>query len=107
MTSCRDAIARTWPADLQAVAVLTMTSENGQEKPDRVSGRNYDGSVDYGCFQLNNKAHPGFFKNSNWANSVENAAYAYKIFKSRGNFSAWYAVCTPSRQAKKPGIWCK
>lgn len=107
MSACRQAIAQTWPDHLQAAAITTMTSENGKETPDRVGGKNADGSVDYGCFQVNSKAHPAFFKNSNWANAVENATYAYKIFQSRNDFSAWYAVCSPNREPKKPGIWCK
>ena len=85
-----------------------MTSENGLETVDRKSKINSDGSYDYGCFQVNNLAHPGFFKTQNWANATQNAAYAYTIYKNRNNFSAWYAVCEhKTLRPLKPGIWCK
>lgn len=83
-----------------------MSSENGTEAPARIGGLNYDGSRDYGCFQLNDKAHPGFFGTQDWRNPEANARYAYSIYKGRGNFSAWYAVCSPTRVPKYPGIWC-
>lgn len=85
-----------------------MASENGLESATRVSGLNYDGSRDYGCFQINNKAHAGFFAAQDWSDPDQNAGYAYShIFVGRGNFSAWYAVCSPAKVALKPGIWCK
>lgn len=86
-----------------------MSSENGTESPQRVSLQpNSDGSRDYGCFQLNNYAHRQFFATHDWSDADQNAAYAYShIFASRGNWSAWYAVCSPNRVALKSGIWCK
>lgn len=86
-----------------------MTSENGREDPTRQSARNFDGSYDWGCFQVNDKAH---FGTKGWTvfadikDPVKNAQIALKIYRGRGNWSAWYAVCTPSRQPKKPGIHC-
>jgi hypothetical protein len=105
-SSCRQAIAQTWPANLHGLAVLTMSKENGREDPARVSVANSDGSQDFGCFQINNSSHPTMLPNR-WSDPVQNAAYAYQhIFASRGNWSAWYAVCTPGRVPKYPGIWC-
>ena len=83
-----------------------MNQENGRETSDRIGAINSDGSRDFGCFQLNNQAHPQFFASQNWADPVANSKYAYSIFRARGNWSAWYAVCTPSRVPKHAGIWC-
>jgi hypothetical protein len=84
-----------------------MASENGAENPARVSGLNSDGSRDFGCFQINNFAHAGFFASSDWSDPLQSSTYAYQhIFAGRGNWSAWYAVCTPNRVPKYPGIWC-
>lgn len=69
-----------------------LTHENRQEKPDAVGAINYNGSRDYGCFQINDKAHPAFFASSDWRDPIANAHYAYKIYKGRGNWTAWYAV---------------
>lgn len=105
--SCREAIRRTWPANLQDLAILTMSSENKAENPARISGVNSDGSPDFGCFQINNFAHAGFFASSNWSDPLQSATYAYQhIFAGRGNWSAWYAVCTTNRVPKQPVIWC-
>jgi hypothetical protein len=82
-----------------------MSKENGTESPTRI-GVNTDRehSLDRGCMQVNNVWHPDF---TDWANPEANTAKGYSIFKSRGNWSAWYAVCTPNREPKYPGIWCK
>lgn len=93
--TCREAIAKTWPAPLQAGAIQILIHENGSERADRVSKPNYDGSLDMGCMQVNDKAH---FGTKGWTNKEDilnaefNTAYAYKIFQSR-HFRAWYAVC--------------
>lgn len=85
-----------------------MTSENGSERADRVSAKNYNGTYDYGCFQVNS-IHEKEWKTigASIFDPVVNSKMALVLFQRRGNFSAWYAVCTPKKVAKKPGIWCK
>lgn len=83
-----------------------MTMENGTENPQRISGLNYDGSRDYGCMQLNNFAHPKFFATSDWSSPEANTRQAWEIYRARGNWSAWYSVCTPQRVPKYPEIKC-
>ena len=92
--SCRAAIAQTWPAHLQSGAITVMTHENRAENPAAVGAVNQDEhrSQDFGCFQINNYWHKGFFANNDWRDPVANARYAYSIYQGRGNFTAWYAV---------------
>ena len=79
--------------------------------PGRISGTNYDGSRDFGCMMVNNKAHFGYDGWTNFDdifNSEFNVSYAYRIFQRSGNdFSPFYAVCTPSQVPKYPQVWCK
>lgn len=84
-----------------------MTSENGSERADRKSAKNFDGTYDYGCFQINSIHQKEWEALGSVYDPMVNARVALAIFSRRGNFSAWYAVCTPSRVPKKPGIWCK
>jgi Lysozyme like domain len=84
-----------------------MSQENGRETADRVGTINSDGSQDFGCFMVNDQAHPEFFATQNRANPVANSRYAYSIFLARRDWSAWYAVCTKNRVPTFPGIWCK
>jgi hypothetical protein len=83
-----------------------MSKENGLEAPNRVGAMNRDGTQDFGCFMLNNRYQAQFFASNNWADPVANSRHAFSIFQARGNWSAWYAVCTPNRVPKYPGIWC-
>lgn len=71
--------------------------ENRRENPQAVGAVNNNGSVDYGCFQINNAAHPAFFNTEDWSNPFSNATYAYQIYKDRKSidgvgWTAWYAV---------------
>ena len=97
--SCEDAIAKIWPAELQDVARLVSLKESslisdriGPLKANGTVGYNYDGSRDYGCFQINDKAHPQFFANGDWRDPYYNAQYALRLYQERGNWTAWYAV---------------
>ncbi len=97
--TCRDAIAREWPAELQSGAIVVMTHENGREDPTAVGRINPDtvGSQDFGCFQINNHWHYKFFEANDWRDPYANARYAYQIYRERqavnGNgWTAWYAV---------------
>jgi hypothetical protein len=95
--TCRGAIALTWPAELQAQALTVLEHENRRENPQAVGAVNNNGSVDYGCFQINDIAHPQFFATKDWRDPIANATEAYLIYKGRqaltGNgWQAWYAV---------------
>lgn len=90
-TSCADAIAKVWPAELQAGARLVAQKESSLIAT-RVGAVNQDGSQDFGCFQINNQAHSQFFANGDWRDPVYNAQYALRIYQGRGNWTAWYAV---------------
>lgn len=96
---CYAAMRATWPQALWAGATIVMQKESGAtsnkigpEIRPGVPGYNSDGSQDFGCFQINNFAHAGFFQSHNWADPYQNAAYAYTIYRSRANWTAWYAV---------------
>lgn len=89
---CRAAIAQVWPAHLQAGAVTVMQHENTPEDPSAKGAINGDGSQDFGCFQINNKAHGSWFDFNRYADPVYNAQGALKIYNERNNWSAWYAV---------------
>jgi hypothetical protein len=97
--SCEEAIAAVWPANLQSGARLVAQKESslkadqvGPLRSDGSVGYNYDGSRDYGCFQINDKAHPHFFSGGDWSDPHQNAQYALRIYQERGNWTAWYAV---------------
>ena len=90
--SCRDAIAQTWPLALRDGATTVLVHENRAEDPSAKGSVNRDGSRDYGCFQINDKAHPAFFATQDWSDPVANARYALTIYQGRGNWTAWYAV---------------
>lgn len=89
--SCEEAIERVWPAELQSGARLVALKESSLIA-DRIGAVNHDGSQDFGCFQINNYAHPQFFANGDWRDPMYNAQYALQIYQERGNWTAWYAV---------------
>lgn len=70
-----------------------MTHENGTENPQRTSPPNYNGTRDYGCFQVNS-VH---LHTKGWTSLDQiydpsfNAQIAYTIYQSRG-WRAWYSV---------------
>ena len=95
--TCRSAIAKVWPAHLQAGAITVMTHENRTELPAAIGAVNFDGSRDFGCFQINDRWHRGYFSGGDWRDPVWAATYALQIYRERqarnGNgWSAWYAV---------------
>lgn len=89
--SCEDAIAKTWPAELQSGARLVALKESSL-RADAIGAVNSDGSQDFGCFQINNRYHTQFFANGDWRDPTYNAQYALRLYQERGNWSAWYAV---------------
>lgn len=97
--TCRSAIAKVWPAHLQAGTITVMINENAPEDPSAKGAVNKDaqGSQDFGCFQINNYWHPAYFTDGDWSDPVWAAQYALKIYEGRqaseGNgWRAWYAV---------------
>jgi hypothetical protein len=95
--SCDQAIDQVFPVALRDGAKTVRTYENRSANPSAVGSVNGDGSRDYGCFQINNKAHPQFFATRDWSNPVDSATYALQIYQERariqGNgWRAWYAV---------------
>lgn len=61
-------------------------------RSDAIGAVNSNGSQDFGCFQINNHAHPQFFANGDWRDPTYNAQYALRLYNERGNWTAWYAV---------------
>ena len=97
--TCRSAIAKVWPAHLQAGAITVMTNENQREDPSAKGAVNPDaqGSQDFGCFQINNYWHPDYFTGGDWTDPVWAAQYALGIYQGRLardgiGWTAWYAV---------------
>lgn len=95
--TCREAIAKTWPSNLQAGAIIVLEHENRSENPKAAGAVNKDGTQDFGCFQINNHWHANFFATNDWTDPESNAAYAYQIYLGRANtgrngWSSWYAV---------------
>ena len=91
-TDCEAAVKRQWPAHLWSGALIVVR-EGSSFRHDAVGKLNPDGfSRDYGCFQINDHYHKNFFANNDWKDADANAAYAYTLYKERGNWTAWYAV---------------
>lgn len=88
--SCLDAIYAVFPADKQSMAIAIAKAESGLIN-DRVGAVNFDGSVDYGCFQINNKAHREWFIDHDWTNPVQNAKFALQLSYNGTNWNAWSA----------------
>lgn len=90
-TDCYSAVERYFPSSLWASAKIVVSKESGG-RSGVVGATNYDGSNDYGCFQINNKAHANWFATHNWQDANQQAEYAYRLYSERGNWTAWYAV---------------
>jgi len=97
--TCRTAIAKIWPAELQAGAITVLEHENTSENPEAIGPVNDDAakSQDFGCFQINNHYHPGYFTQGNWKDPMWAAQFALSIYKVRQaatgkGWTAWYAV---------------
>jgi hypothetical protein len=97
--TCEQAIRQVWPTHLQDGAIIVSQHENRRQDPAAVGAVNKDaaGSIDYGCFQINDHWHPAYFTDGNWQDPVWAAQYALRIYQERqainGNgWTAWYAV---------------
>lgn len=89
-STCRSAIAKYWPAELQSTAVTILDHENHKESTAAINTANADGSVDYGCMQINS-VHKSWVDLSKLTNPDYNAQVGYQIYRQQG-VKAWYAV---------------
>lgn len=73
-----------FPQNEIATAVAVALAESGG-RIDAIGGPNFDGSFDYGVWQINEKAHPEKFAaaEGQWW-SVFNAQMAFKVWQERG-----------------------
>ena len=93
---CITAIYKTWPKNLWNDAILTAQKESSLN-PNAVGTPNNNGTIDYGCMQLNSYWQANFFKSYQWSNAYQNTAYAYQLYCSRvkeglNGWSAWNSV---------------
>lgn len=91
--SCRQAIEQVWPKALWTNAFITLDHENGLETANRLSAKNYNGTYDMGCMQINTVHYltDGWTQLNQIYNPVFNAQIAYVIYQQRG-WRAWYSV---------------
>lgn len=88
--TCRGAIAKYWPASLQSTAITILDNENHKESTAAINTANADGSVDYGCLQINS-VHKSWVDLSKLTNPDYNAQVGYQIYRQQG-VRAWAAV---------------
>lgn len=88
--SCLEAIQNVFPADKQPIAIAVSKAESGLIR-DRVGAVNFDGSVDYGCFQINNSAHASWFQSHDWQDPIENTKYALQLSGGGNSWHDWSA----------------
>lgn len=90
-SDCVAAMQRHWPEHLWAGATIVIQKESSN-RSNAIGTVNRNGSQDFGCFQINNHAHANWFNLHNWQDADQNSAYAYQLYRERGNWTAWYAV---------------
>lgn len=124
---CRAAIDKIFPEQYRAEAYIALHHENASEKPGRVGGRNYDGTYDRGCLQVNPRwyGRPGTEwqmakgKRASWDSPIVgiegsiterdhfnriydpefNIRVSYDIFKNSNNtWNPWYGPCTKGKE---------
>lgn len=79
-----------FPDDQIATAVAVSIAENRSGKIDAIGGPNFDGSRDYGMWQINASAHPGLFERYPQWWSVQNANMAKAVFdEAGGSWRPW------------------
>lgn len=72
------------------IARAICLAENGTQQPDRVSGKNKDGSRDHGLCQINDKWQRDKFENVEQLHDPEfNIKVAKQIRDEWGNWNAW------------------
>jgi len=72
-----------WPENAIPMGVAIALAESGGN-PSAVNNSNRNGSRDYGLFQINS-VHKSLLKQGNWANPVDNARMALKVYRDAGN----------------------
>ena len=72
-----------WPESAIPIGVAIAYAESGGD-PKAVNHANRNGSSDYGLFQINT-VHKALLKSGNWADPVDNAKMALKVYKDAGN----------------------
>ena len=72
-----------WPESAIPIGVAIAYAESGGD-PKAVNHANRNGSSDYGLFQINT-VHKALLKSGNWADPIDNAKMALKVYKDAGN----------------------
>ncbi len=67
-----------------AMAVAIAMAESGG-RAYAIGGPNSDGTYDYGCWQINEGAHPELFQGVDWSNPQTNAKMAFAVYTEAGN----------------------
>jgi hypothetical protein len=102
-----DACEVTWPhpSELQIALALCGGESSGCSSAFHV---NTDGSTDYGLLEINNSAHPSYFRETLtpgswvWLDYLDNAEAAYEIYVSAGReFSPWRAYTGGGYKAER------
>lgn len=105
--SWRPLVSKYFPKNQVDNALFVMSKESGC-KQTSLSPKNHDGTRDRGLFQVNNVHADKVSGNLDLLFDPEtNIRIASGIYLARGNWSAWYAVCTPKKVAKYPKINCR
>lgn len=63
--------------------ILTLEAENGLWRTNRVSGRNRNGTRDYGLCQLNSRYHWNFIRSPEFKDPEMQLRYCHQIYKKR------------------------
>jgi hypothetical protein len=79
-----------------------MSQENGRETANRIGTINSDGSQDFGCFVVNNEAHPEFFASQNWSDPVSNSRYLQHL-SGAGQLVGLVRRMHPEQGSEVPG----
>lgn len=82
------AVAAGWSAAQAIIATAISIAEDGSGNPNALSGANYDGSRDFGLWQINSGWWPQFGGMAALAVPAVNARAAYAIYQ-RQNWCAW------------------
>lgn len=87
--TCRTAIAKYWPQNLQQTAITILVNENRHENPFAINN-NSDGTFDTGCQQVNS-IHKAWVDISKLTDPDYNVQTAYRIYQMQG-ITAFHAV---------------
>ena len=84
-TTCRDAIRKYWPTELQNQAIALATMESGL-RADAHNGNALTGDDSWGCFQGNRYGYLAASRPSaEWfVDPDNNAKWAYELYRAQG-----------------------